>query len=104
MADANMYEVVWPSGKRVDSGNRLAKRLDTLEGKVVCQLWDRLFKGDVMLDVWEEELTKRYPGIKFVSWREFGEIYGAEEKEGLASLPGLLKKFNCDAVICGVGC
>src|SRR5580658_968651 len=104
MSDSNTYNVVWPSGKRIDTGSRLAKRLDTLEGKVVCQLWDRLFKGDVMLEVWEKELAKRYPGIKFVSWREFGEIYGAEEKEGLAALPEMLKKFNCDAVICGVGC
>ena len=104
MADSNVYKVVWPRGARVDLGSKLAKRLDTLEGKVVCQLWDRLFKGDVFLDVWERELAKRYPGIKFVSWKEFGEIYGATEREGLAALPEQLKQFNCDAVICGVGC
>jgi len=104
MKDSNEYEVVWPCGKRCDSGARLAKRLDTLEGKVVCELWDWIFKGDVIFEVFENELAKRYPGIKFVSWKEFGEIHGANEKEVLAALPEKLKQFGCDAVICGVGC
>ena len=104
MKDSNAYEVVWPRGKRAESGARLAKRLDALEGKVVCELWDWIFKGDVIFEVFENELAKRYPGIKFVSWKEFGEIHGANEKEVLATLPEKLEKFNCDAVICGVGC
>lgn len=104
MGDTNEYEVVWPSGKSSKAGGKLAKRLDTLEGKVVCELWDWIFKGDVLFDVFEKELAKRYPGIRFVSWREFGEIHGADEKEVLAALPEKLKQFNCDAVICGVGC
>lgn len=104
MKDSNMYEVVWPSGKRVESGGGLAKRLDSLEGKVVCGLWDWVFKGDIILDVFEKELTKRYPGIKFVSWKEFGEIHGSNEKAVLAALPDKLRRFHCDAVICGVGC
>ena len=104
MKNSNAYQVVWPSGKRVKTGARLAKRLDTLEGKVVCELWDWVFKGDQMFAVWERELAKRYPGVKFVSWREFGEIHGANETEMLAVLPGKLKQYGCDAVICGVGC
>jgi hypothetical protein len=104
MAGSNAYEVVWPRGKRVDTGARLAKRLDTLEGKVVCELWDWIFKGDQMFAVWERELAKRYPGIQFVSWREFGEIHGANEKAVLAALPEKLQQHHCDAVICGVGC
>lgn len=98
------YEVVWPRGKQTEAIGKLAKRLDTLEGKVVCELWDWIFKGDVIFEVFEKELAKRYPGIQFVSWREFGEIHGANEKEVLAALPAKLKQFGCDAVICGVGC
>ncbi|HUO23463.1 MAG TPA: hypothetical protein VMU59_13180 [Caulobacteraceae bacterium] len=98
------YKVVWPRGRQVTTGARLAKRLDSLEGKVVAQLWDWVFKGDKMYDVWEEELTKRYPGIKFISWREFGEIHGANEHQVLAELPAKLKEYGVDAVICGVGC
>ncbi|WP_250518405.1 hypothetical protein [Caballeronia sp. ATUFL_M1_KS5A] len=104
MSNEEKYEVVWPSGRWVQTGARLAKRLESLEGKVVAQLWDMVFKGDKMFEVWEEELAKRYPNIKFISWREFGEIHGPNEHKVLEELPAKLKEFNVDAVICGVGC
>jgi hypothetical protein len=103
MSEPN-YKVVWPRSRQVKTGARLARRLDTLEGKTVAQLWDWVFKGDVMYEVWERELAARYPGIKFISWREFGEIHGANEHTVLADLPQKLKDFGVDAVICGVGC
>ena len=65
----------------------LAPRLDTLEGKTVAQLWDQLFKGDEVFDLLEEGLKKKYPGVKFVSWREFGSTHSGDEKEALAALP-----------------
>src|SRR5690606_16551666 len=77
------YKVVWPSSRRMHQGAKLAKRLDSLEGKVVAQLWDWVFKGDKMFEIWERELAKLYPTIKFVSWREFGEIHGANEHKVL---------------------
>ncbi|MES3022848.1 MAG: hypothetical protein V4857_14825 [Pseudomonadota bacterium] len=104
MSDSDMNKVVWPRARWARTGARLAKRLESLEGKVVAQLWDLVFKGDKMYAVWEEELAKRFPGITFISWREFGEIHGANEHEILAQLPEKLKQFKVDAVICGVGC
>ena len=104
MAETEKYQVVWPRGRWARTGAKLAKRLDTLEGKTVAELWDWVFKGDVMFEAWREELPKRYPGIKFVGWREFGEIHGANEHAVLAELPDLLKKHGVDAVICGVAC
>lgn len=104
MSNEQKYEIVWPRGRWVQTGAKLAKRLKSLEGKVVAQLWDWVFKGDKMYDVWEEELAKRYPGIKFISWREFGEIHGPNEHQVLADLPTKLKEYKVDAVICGVGC
>ncbi|MGN0837756.1 MAG: hypothetical protein ACI4NN_01540 [Pyramidobacter sp.] len=101
---SDLYDVVWPRGKNTVVGAKLAKRLDTLNGKVVAELWDWVFKGDIMFEAFRAELKKRYPDIKFVSWKEFGEIHGAHEKEVLAALPENLKKFGVDAVICGVGC
>lgn len=104
MTDTQRYQVVWPSGRWARTGAGLARRLDSLEGKVVAELWDWVFKGDKMYDVWEKELTTRYPGAKFISWREFGEIHGANERQVLAELPQKLEEFGVDAVICGVGC
>jgi len=104
MSNAEKYSVVWPRGRWVRTGARLAKRLDNLEGKTVGFLWDLVFKGDKMYDVWEQELPKKYPGIKFIGWKEFGEIHGANEHKILEELPGKLKSFGVDAVVCGVGC
>lgn len=99
----NRYDVVWPGGKCTVRNIEPAKRLDTLSGKVVAELWSHTFKGDVMFEAFEEELSRRYPGIKFISWREFGEIHGANEREVLAAMPEKLKAFGVEAAICGVG-
>jgi hypothetical protein len=104
MNDTETLKVVWPRGRWAKTGAKLAKRLDTLEGKVVAELWDWVFKGDKMYEIWRRELKERYPGISFVSWREFGEIHGANEHAVLAELPDKLRSFGVDAVICGVGC
>lgn len=99
-----MYEVVWPRGKKVTEMVPFAQRLDTLEGKTVGALWDWLFRGDEIFPMIERELAKRYPGIKFVSYHEFGSTHGGGEAKVLAALPDKLMQNNCDAVISGMGC
>ena len=98
------YEAYWPRGARQQRARALAPRLSTLEGKTVAQLWDQLFKGDVIFEILEESLKARFPGVKFVSWREFGSTHGGEEKEALAALPAKFKALGVDAVISGMAC
>jgi len=98
------YEAYWPRSSRQQLTRELAPRLDNLEGKTVAQLWDQLFKGDVVFDLLEEGLKNRYPGIRFVSWRDFGSTHGGEEREVLAALPQRLKALGVDAVISGMAC
>jgi hypothetical protein len=98
------YEAYWPRAARQERVRQLAPRLASLEGKTVAQLWDQLFKGDVVFELLEEALRKQFPGIKFVSWREFGSTHGGEEKEALAALPRRLKELGVDAVISGMAC
>ena len=98
------YEAYWPRSSRQQRVQKLAPRLASLEGKTVAQLWDQLFKGDVVFDVLEEGLKKRYPGINFVSWRTFGSTHGGKEREVLAALPQRLKDLGVDAVVSGMAC
>ena len=98
------YEAYWPRSPRQQLTRELAPRLDTLEGKTVAQLWDELFKGDVVFELLEEGLKKRYPGINFVSWRTFGSTHGGNEKAALAALPGRLRELGVDAVVSGMAC
>ena len=98
------YEVFWPRGPRQMKAKTLARRLDTLNGKTVAQLWDFIFSGDKVFEALEEGLRARYPGVRFVSWREFGNTHGADERTILADLPRRFKELRVDAAISGMGC
>lgn len=98
------FEAYWPRAPRQQKTQPLAPRLSTLDGKTVAQLWDQLFKGDLVFDYLEEALTARFPGVKFVSWREFGSTHGGGEKAALAALPQRFKALGVDAVISGMAC
>ena len=99
-----LYDVVWPCGERRLKVRPLAKRLDTLNGKTVAQLWDFLFAGDEVFTALEEKLRAQYPDVKFVSWREFGSTHAVNEKELLASLPQRFKDLGVDAAISSMAC
>lgn len=99
-----LYDVVWPCGERRLKLRPLAKRLDTLSGKTVAQLWDFLFAGDEVFTALEEKLREQYPDVKFVSWREFGSTHAVNEKELLASLPQRFKDLRVDAAISSMAC
>ena len=99
-----LYEVVWPSGERKQKMRPLAKRLDTLNGKTVAQLWDFLFAGDEVFLALEKKLAEDYPDVKWVSWREFGSTHAVNEKELLASLPQRFRELGVDAAISCMAC
>ncbi len=98
------YEVLWPRSPRQVKGKALARRLDTLAGKTVAQLWDFLFRGDVVFQALEDALKERFPGVRFISWREFGNTHGRDERQILAGLPKRLTELKVDAVLSGMGC
>jgi hypothetical protein len=98
------YEVVWPCGERKQKMRPLAKRLDTLNGKTVAQLWDFLFAGDEVFSALEAKIAEQYPDVKWVSWREFGSTHAINEKELLASLPQRFKELGVDAAISCMAC
>jgi len=96
------FEAYWPRTARRVRSKPLAPRLDTLAGKHVALLWDYLFRGDQIYDTVEEELRKRFPGIRFMGWRDVGNIHGSDERQMIAALPGRLKAAGVDAVITAV--
>ena len=104
MSNDGYYEALWPRSPRQSKVKPLAKRLDTLAGKTIAQTWDQVFRGNEVFAYLEEGLKARFPGVKFVSWREFGNTHGSEEREVIATLPDKLKALGADAVISGMGC
>ncbi|MBU2534102.1 MAG: hypothetical protein KKB37_15280 [Alphaproteobacteria bacterium] len=98
------YDVVWPRSSKTVDVKPLAPRLRSLDGATVAFLWDHLFRGDEIWPTLSNELAKRYPGMKFIGYEEFGSTHGDEEQRVLAELPAKLKALNVDAVVSGMGC
>lgn len=101
--EEQQYSVYWPRTPRQTRLKPLAKRLDTLNGKTVAQLWDYLFRGDEIFALLEQGLKSRYPDIRFVNWREFGSTHSPQEHAVLASLPNRFRELGVDAAISGMG-
>jgi hypothetical protein len=97
------YAVVWPRGKKSNPPTEPAKRLSTLKGKVIAELWDYAFQGELSYPMIEEEISKRFPGVKFIGPDAFGNTHGGDEHEVIAGLPEKLKEYGVDAVISGIG-
>jgi hypothetical protein len=102
-------KVVNPVGERVSEPiTPLAPRLDTLEGKTVCEIWNGGFRGDVVFPMIEEMLKNRYPAVKIIPYTEFPLVsiasLGPETKaETLEAVRAALAQKGCDAVITGMG-
>lgn len=73
-----------------------APRLDTLEGKTICEVSSEIWQAWRTFPLMRELLQKKYPTAKFVKWEEFAEpgVYDGKNLE-------LLKEKGCDAVIVG---
>ena len=97
------YDALWPRSPRQVQLKPLAKRLETLDGKTIAQMWDYVFRGDEVYALLEEGLTQRYPNIRWVSYKEFGNTHGGDEREVVASIPRRMKELKVDAVISGMG-
>lgn len=102
--DAMIERVLWPRGQRTVAVTPLAKRLDSLDGKTIGHLWDYVFRGDEIFPVLEEELRRRFPGVRFVPYQTFGSTHGGDERDVIRALPARLAEHGVDAVISGMAC
>jgi len=99
------YAVVSPLGESTVKMITMAPRLDTLEGKTICMVWNGMFKGEVTLPVIAEWLKKKYPTAKVIPYtdmpRESSWLpWPAKTQEDLAAV---YKEKGCQAVISGNG-
>jgi hypothetical protein len=85
-----------------------ATRLDTLEGKTICEIYNGGFNGEISFPIIEQMLKERYPGLKIVPHSEFPlttiNAFWPERKiETLQAVRSAIIKYGCDAVITGNG-
>ena len=95
------YEVVYPLGRCAPRRKARAARPRSLDGLTIAELSNHKFDSEFTFEVIEKALLKRFPDIRFVSHREFGDTYGARESEVIKALPERLEALECDLVISG---
>jgi hypothetical protein len=100
-------EVVSPVGLSDTEATLAAKRLADLGGKLIGEVWNGDFKGDIAFPIIREQLRKRYPSLKFVPFTEFPHTHVSDDpvrqRERARDIASLAKTMGCDAVISGVG-
>jgi hypothetical protein len=107
MVEEGQYEVVSPLGERDTRWIEMAPRLDTLEGKTICELWNESFKSNITFPVIRKLLQKKYPKVRIIPYTSMPRhhmlenpgVINAESEALIADL----KEKGCDAVISGNG-
>ena len=99
--------VISPAGAEAVEPKNIAKRLDTLNGKVVAEVWNEDFKGDIMFPIYREMLRERFPDVKIVPYTDIprASLKGTPsyQREVLDGIIAALKAKGADAVITGNG-
>jgi hypothetical protein len=103
-----VYSVVSPLGDPVVKVIAMVPRLDTLDGKTVCMVWNHSFQADITLPAIGESLKEKYPDIKIIPYTEIDSAIQAAGRENpsaeeAAILQAVLKEKGCAALISGNG-
>ena len=103
-----MYEVMSPLGQTVVEEKWAPKHFDTLNGKTVCEIWNGVFRGEVIFPIIREMLKKRYPGVNIIPYPELPTTHiniqsVAESAKRLEAVGDALREKGCDAVISSQG-
>ena len=100
-------KVVSPLGETTIEEREMAPRLDTLEGRTICLIWNGAFKSNVTLSVIADLLREKYPKARVVPYAEMPKSCkapapGTTDPDQTALLAAF-KRNSCDAVISGNG-
>ena len=77
-----------------------ADRLDTLDGKTICEVSNGSWQFDRIFPFVREQLKKQYPTVKILPYTEV--IDKRADMENLAYVVKVLKEKGCQAVITGM--
>jgi hypothetical protein len=102
-----VFAVVSPLGESTVEMGAMAPRLDTLDGKTVCLVWNYAFKADVTLPAIGEALKQLYPNLTIIPHHAMPlaplpDTPGTSGAESEALKAALLAN-GCDALVVGNG-
>jgi hypothetical protein len=104
-----VYEAVSCVGEPVVETAPLVPRLDTLDGKTICEVWGaERWKCPESFQVIREELQKKYRNVKIIPYTELTRVesltmMGHLREKTLSDLRAGLREKGCDAAIIQYG-
>jgi hypothetical protein len=99
MGDSVILDIHNPGGA-VETTVLHAPRLDTLEGKTICELAYGAWGYETIFPVIRELLQKQFPTLKIIPYTE--TISQRSELEDLNKVRKVVKEKGCDAIIVGM--
>lgn len=100
-------DVVSPIGIPATKTAASSRRLRDLNGKVIGEVWNGDFKGDVVFPMIRARLLERYPSLTIVPFTEFPHTHVSDDpvrqRERANEIASLAVSMGCDAMISGIG-
>jgi hypothetical protein len=100
-------DVVSPAGIAAVKATATAPRLGDLNGKIIGEVWNGVFKGDVTFPLIRRLLKARYPSAQIVPYTEFHHApvsdVPAQQREVERGIIAAARARRCDALIFGNG-
>jgi hypothetical protein len=100
-------EVVSPAGISAVKISGVTPRIDDLNVRTVCEIWNGVFKGDVTFPIIRKLLKQKYPGVRIIPYTEFYHLPGSDvpaQQRALAQqMVAAAREKGCDALISGNG-
>ena len=99
--------VISPEGLQQGATAGLSRHLDSLDGKMIGEVYNNHFKGELMFRTYRRLFGEKFKGVKSVPFDEFPIVYvggdPASQKKTAKEVAALAKKLGCDALITGNG-
>jgi hypothetical protein len=100
MADNSVTLNVYNPTGAIETTTLHAPRLDTLEGKTICELSNAGWEYDRVFPAVRELLQKRFPTAKIIPYNE--AVWLRPQIENLEEVSKVIKEKGCQAVITGM--
>ena len=91
-----VYDVVWPLAPSAAPSATLATRSADLNGKIVGELWDYLFKGEEIFPLIRKKLAARYPGAIVLVTHDPGAVQALKPDRAILLPDGVEDAWSDD--------
>lgn len=101
------FAVCSPLGGEIVEQVADARRLDSLHGATIGEVWNGVFKGDISFPVIRQALLERFPTLNIVPFDEFPHLHGgdnpAQQNQRAREAAEMVRARGVHAVISGNG-